>query len=112
MTSATSVSPSTSAEPSASTVMREPPLGLPTMRSISPAKVTRPAVPPNSSMTIAMPEPRSCISDRTSSAAIVSGTVIASRTSGDQSGAGGPPATSWNRSVMDRMPTMSSIVRR
>ncbi len=45
-----------SAEPSASTVMRSPPPGPPTMRSIRPANVTRPAVPPNSSITIAMPE--------------------------------------------------------
>ena len=60
------------------------------MRSISPAKVTRPAVPPNSSMTIAIPDPRRCISESKSSAVSVSGTVKASRTTLERSAGGCP----------------------
>ena len=88
--SATSARPSMSAEPSASIVMRlpAPPCrASPTMRSISPANVTRPAVPPNSSMTMATGVCRARISPSSrSSAGIVSGTVNASRTSAAEIG--------------------------
>ena len=53
----------------------------PTIRSISDSKVTRPAVPPYSSMTSASRTPRRRISARRSSARVVSGTVSASRAS-------------------------------
>ena len=73
-----------SAEPSGSTEMRVPgwlnslPTS-PTIRSISPSNVTRPAVPPYSSITTAWCVRCRFISSSTSSAFSVSGTVNASR---------------------------------
>ena len=62
----------------------------PTIRSISDSNVTRPAVPPYSSITIASRTPRRRISASSSSAPSVSGTVSASRASAPALTSGSP----------------------